>query len=46
VQATGNLHHPARDARLGQAQDILDDPTPFDSRNRMFHPPVRWRTAD
>jgi len=37
VQAAGNFHHPVRDARLGQAQDIFDDPTPFDARNRVFH---------
>jgi hypothetical protein len=36
VQAAGNLHHPIRDARFGQAQDIFDDPTPFEARNRVF----------
>ena len=37
VQTTSNLHHPVRNVRLGQAQDIFDNPTAFDTCNDMFH---------
>jgi hypothetical protein len=37
VQAAGNLHDPIGNAGFGQAQDIFDDPTPFDARNRVLN---------
>jgi hypothetical protein len=37
VQAAGNLHDQIRYAVFGQAQDIFDDPTPFDPGKHVFH---------
>ena len=37
VQPTGDLHHHIGDTFLVQAQDILDNPTPLDARDHMFH---------
>lgn len=37
VQTTGNLHHPVRNPRLGEAQDIFDNPTAFDPGDNVFH---------
>ena len=37
VQPTGDLHHHVGDPFLGQAQDIFDNPTPFDARYHVFH---------
>jgi hypothetical protein len=37
VQAARNLHDPIRNAVCGQAQDIFDNPTPFDAGNHIFY---------
>ena len=37
VQATRHRHDQIRDAVGRQAQDILDDPTPFDPGHHVFH---------
>ena len=37
VQAASNLHDQIRYAVCGQAQDIFDNPTPFDPGNHIFH---------
>lgn len=37
VQPTSDLHHHVGDTRLGQAQDIFDNPTPFDASDHVFH---------
>jgi hypothetical protein len=37
VQSTGNLHHHVGDTCLGQAQDIFDNPTAFDSSDHVLH---------
>jgi hypothetical protein len=37
VQATRNLHDQVRYAVCGQAQDIFDNPTPFDPGKHVFH---------
>jgi hypothetical protein len=37
MQPTCNLHDQIRNASCGQAQDILDNPTPFDSGQHVFH---------
>lgn len=41
VQAARNLHDQIRNADFGQAQDIFDNPTPFDSGNHVFHDDAR-----
>ena len=40
MQTASNLHHHVRNALGGQAQDIFDDPTPFDPSDHVFdyHP--------
>jgi hypothetical protein len=37
VQAARNLHAQIRHAVCGQAQDIFDNPTPFDPGKHIFH---------
>ena len=37
VQPTGDHHHQVGDAFLGQAQDIFDNPTPFDASEHVLH---------
>jgi hypothetical protein len=37
VQTTGNLHDQIRNACYGQAQDILNNPTAFDSGYHVSH---------
>ena len=37
VQAARNLHDKIRKALCGQAQAILDHPTPFHLGNHLFH---------
>jgi hypothetical protein len=37
VQAARNLHDEIRDALGGQAQDILDNPTPFHPGKSVFY---------
>src|SRR5712692_7774413 len=41
VQAARNLHDPIRNVGFGQAQDLFDDPTPFDPGNHVFHDHAR-----
>ena len=41
VQAARNLHDQIRNALFGQAQDIFDNPTPFDPGNHVFHDHAR-----
>ena len=36
VQATGDCHHPVREALLGIAEHVLDDPAPLDPRQGML----------
>ena len=36
VQPTGNLHPPVSQPRLGEAQDIFDNPTAFDPGANVF----------
>jgi hypothetical protein len=37
MQTTCNLHHQIGYAYFGQAQDIFDNPTSFDSSKHVFH---------
>ena len=37
VEATSNLHHEVRTPLGSEAQDIFDNPAPFDSSNDVFH---------
>lgn len=37
MQAASNLHDQVRHACFRQAQDLFDNPTPFDTRNHVFH---------
>ncbi len=37
MQPTRNLHNQIRNASGGQAQDIVDNPTPFDPGQHVFH---------
>lgn len=37
MQPARNLHDQIRNASCGQAQDIFDNPTPFDSGQHVFH---------
>ena len=37
MQPARNLHDQIRNASGGQAQDILDNPTPFDPGQHVFH---------
>jgi hypothetical protein len=41
VQATRNLYDQIRNASFGQAQDILDNPTTFDTGKHVFHDDAR-----
>ena len=41
MQTTGNLHHSVRNIRLGEAQDIFDNPTAFDPGDNVFHHDAR-----
>ena len=36
VQAAGNFHDPIGDVLFRQAQDVFDNPTPFDATNSVF----------
>ena len=37
MQPARNLHDQIRHANCGQAQDIVDHPTPFDPGQHVFH---------
>jgi hypothetical protein len=37
MQTTCNLHHLIGYTYCGEAQDIFDNPTPFDSSKHVFH---------
>jgi hypothetical protein len=37
MQPACNLHDQIRNANSGQAQDIVDNPTPFDPSQHVFH---------
>ena len=41
VQAARNLHHAIRDAFFGEAQDIFDNATAFDSGDRVLDDDTR-----
>jgi len=41
VQAARNLHDQISTAVCGQAQDIFDNPTPFDAGNHIFYDHAR-----
>jgi len=41
VQSASNLHNQISNALCGQAQDIFDNPTPFDPGKHVFHDHTR-----